>query len=355
MMAGEYAVLEPHNELLVMAVNRYVYATLQFTETNTVTLENFQMMNRPWTFAHHRLQIVSDDSRKNYVERAMEVSLIYLQEHDISIRPFSLTINSELDDEQSGRKYGLGSSAAVTTAAISVILQAFAPTLATKEVIFKLAAITHINIQGNGSGADIAASTYGGVLAYKSFQAHWLVKAYANSNSLTTLLNRQWDYLQIEPLTFPSAQLKLCVGWTGKPASTGKLVDKILRLKQTNKKAYDNFLTESKLAVTHIKTAIQTNDTDLFFQGIEQNRQTLATLGRLSTATIETDRLFDLAEHARQVGGVGKLSGAGGGDCGIAFVLTIEQAKKLQEKWQQGNIQPLHLMIEEKGITFDKK
>src|SRR5690625_7706145 len=97
----------------------------------------------------------------------MEIALTFLQENNVSWHPFSLSIKSELDDEQSGRKYGLGSSAAVTTAAISVILQAFAPTLATKEVIFKLAAITHINIQGSGSGADIAASTYGGVLAYK--------------------------------------------------------------------------------------------------------------------------------------------------------------------------------------------
>lgn len=351
MMAGEYAVLEPHNELLVMAVDRYVYATLQFTKECSVTLENFHLTNIPWTFSNSRLKIATDDTRKNYVEHAMEIALTFLQENNVSWHPFSLSIKSELDDEQSGRKYGLGSSAAVVTAAISIILKKFAPQLATEEAIFKLAAITHINIQGNGSGADIAASTYGGVLAYKSFQANWLKEAFAKSNTLTKLLNSNWDYLHIEPLAFPTELLKLCVGWTGNPASTGKLVDKILQLKETNKAAYDSFLTNSKRAVKQIKEAIQKKDVQCFYEGIEKNRKTLATLGHLSTAQIETERLKELATCAIDVGGVGKLSGAGGGDCGIAFVQSDEQVKKLREKWHQLDIQPLNLQIESKGTT----
>jgi len=349
MMAGEYAVLEPHYELLVMAVDRYVYATLQLTKGNFVTLENFHLTNVPWVFSSERLKIATDDSRKDYVEHAMEIALTYLQENDVSWRPFSLSIKSELDEEQSGRKYGLGSSAAVVTAAISVILKKFAPELATKETIFKLAAITHINIQGNGSGADIAASTYGGVLAYKSFQANWLKEAYAKSETLTKLLSSDWKYLHIEPLSFPTHLIKLCVGWTGSPASTGKLVDKILQLKETNEKAYDSFLTNSKRAVKQIKQAIQMKDIQRFYKGIEQNRQTLAALGHLSTAPIETERLRELAKCAQEIGGVGKLSGAGGGDCGIAFVQSKEQVKMLQEKWRQLNIQPLTLQIELEG------
>src|SRR5690625_1205737 len=144
MLAGEYAVLEPNYELIVLAVNRFVYVTLKLADTNTVTLENYHLTNVPWTFTGQELHISSDDSRKEYVEYAMEIALTYLQENNITWQPFSLSIKSELDDDLSGRKYGLGSSAAITTAVISIILEKFAPSLAAKETIFKLAAITHI-------------------------------------------------------------------------------------------------------------------------------------------------------------------------------------------------------------------
>lgn len=357
MMAGEYAVLEPNYEMIVMAVNRYVYATIELTNSNSVTLENFHLTNIPWLFSNRKLRIATEDPRKRFVEYAMEVALTYLYENDRIIQPFSLTIKSELDDVQSGRKYGLGSSAAVATAAISVILKKFAPELATKETIFKLAAITHINIQGNGSGADIAASTYGGVIAYKSFQADWLKETFTSSKTLSELVMRDWTFLQIEPLSFPMNLFKLCVGWTGNPASTGNLVDKILRLKKSNIVAYESFLKESERAVKQIKQAIKTKDVRRFYESIEKNRQALATLGDLSTASIETQRLKDLAIIAQDVGGAGKLSGAGGGDCGIAFVQTEKQAKTLRENWQKLNIQPLPLQIELVGIStiFEKE
>src|SRR5690625_2890220 len=95
MMAGEYAVLEPHYELLVMAVDRYVYATLQLTKGNFVTLENFHLTNVPWVFSSERLKIATDDSRKDYVEHAMEIALTYLQENDVSWRSEERRVGKE--------------------------------------------------------------------------------------------------------------------------------------------------------------------------------------------------------------------------------------------------------------------
>lgn len=352
MLAGEYAVLEPNYELIVLAVDRFVYGSLTLADANTVSLENYQLMNIPWSFAEDNLQIATDDSRKVYVECAMEIALTYLRENNITWQPFSLAIRSELDDEKSGRKYGLGSSAAVTVTVISVILEKFAPSLATKEIIFKLAAITHIIIQGNGSGADIAASTYGGVLAYKSFQAEWLKKMYEKSPNLTELVESEWKYLHIEPLEFPINLIKFAVGWTGQPASTGQLVAKILQLKETNPKAFSTFLRDSAVAVEKIKEAIITKNKRMFFQSIDDNHQALATLGKISGAPIETQGLRDLANLTKQVGGAGKLSGAGGGDCGLAFASTNEQITRIKEKWRQANIAPLSLQIHLQGVNF---
>src|SRR5699024_10821121 len=87
------------------------------------------------------------------------------------------------------------------------------------EVVFKLASIAHVRIQGNGSGADIAASTYGGVLEYASFQADWLLQQLEQTMHISDLVEKQWTFLSIHAATFPS-EVDVSVGWTGEPAST---------------------------------------------------------------------------------------------------------------------------------------
>ena len=49
MVAGEYAVLEPHQPLIVMAVRRYVYVTIEKSKTNELHLTDFDLMNISWT------------------------------------------------------------------------------------------------------------------------------------------------------------------------------------------------------------------------------------------------------------------------------------------------------------------
>src|SRR5699024_12131831 len=46
-------------------------------------------------------------------------------EKKVNTTPFSITVRSELDDEETGAKYGLGSSAAVVTSVITAVLEKF--------------------------------------------------------------------------------------------------------------------------------------------------------------------------------------------------------------------------------------
>ena len=85
---------------------------------------------------------------------------------------YHLKIDSELDSPD-GKKYGLGSSAAVTVATIKALSEFYELNLS-KEHLFKLASIAHLNVQGNGSLGDIAASVYGGWIAYHSFDKECL-------------------------------------------------------------------------------------------------------------------------------------------------------------------------------------
>jgi len=239
------------------------------------------------------------------------------------------------------------------TSIIMAVLERFLQYRPSPRLIFKLAAIAHVKTQGSGSGADIAASTYGGLLYYTSFQASWLMKEMKNTDAILPLIQKKWRYLTIEPLTFPE-NIATYIGWTGKPASTRSLVREISKLKTNNRRAYNHFLTESKQAVATILTGIKRGDFATFCQGIKRNRQALKTLGVVANVPIETDKLAKLSDVAEQLSGAGKLSGAGGGDCGLAFLPNNSDSKVLYQMWKRYDIQPLSLAMEQTGTVVEK-
>ncbi|MEC5425818.1 phosphomevalonate kinase [Virgibacillus sp. C22-A2] len=339
MVAGEFAVLQPHHSLVVMAVNRFVYASLKPSEENRITLQDFKLNNLVWEYKNNRVQIHSGDERVRFVEEAMTIALTYLKENTISPDRFMLTIKSELDDI-SGIKYGLGSSAAVVTSVITVILKKYLTHPPTAQLIFKLAAISHVNVQGNGSGADVAASSHGGFLKYSSFQAEWLLESYENNTTLTELLEKEWVYFSLKQIKLPE-NIHVCIGWTGKPASTAKLVNEILKLKIDNPVQFSQFLEDSEEAVGSFLRGMEEADTQTLLGGVKQNRNALRTVGNNANVEIETPLLGRLCDLAEQYGGAGKPSGAGGGDCGIAFMPSREKADALMLAWEQAGIKPL--------------
>lgn len=347
MVAGEFSVLVPSQNLIVMAVDRFVYAVIEDSEENLLTLENFDLQNLHWNDQGKEIHIDSTDQRINFVEQAMSVACNYLREQSVPLVPFALKIDSELDD-QSGIKYGLGSSAAVVTAVITAILNKHLTHSPSAKLIFKLAAISHVKTQGNGSGADIAASAYGGILHYSSFQAEWLLNELKRTTTLTELVEKDWKYLTIKQIEFPQS-LSVCVGWTGQPASTAKLVDEVLDLKESNLQQFRQFLIDSELAVAKILKGIKEKSISTLLEGVKENRNCLAVVGEDAEVEIETALLAKLADLAEEFGGAGKLSGAGGGDCGIAFMRTIEEMRQLQVAWKSSGIRPLAIQPYSKG------
>lgn len=354
MVAGEYAVLEENYKSIVMAVDRYVYATIQSSDTNEVFLTDFNLNQLKWHYENKKVNIETIDPRTTFVQEAMGVALLYLEEKDIQPTSFTLTIRSELDDYESGLKYGLGSSAAVVTATISAILTMFLQTKPSKEVIFKLSSIVHVSVQGSGSGADIAASTYGGMIQYISFQANWLLQQLRIMNSITYLVDQPWPFLTIKKLMLPT-KLQLCVGWTGSPASTVSLVKKINEMKRKDDYFYNSFLEASTTAVSEIIDAMKTDNKERFLKGIKYNRKALAQLGKDTNVPIETPLLALLSDLATKWHGQGKLSGAGGGDCGIAFLPQKINKNDFYMIWEQKGIQVLDVNIAQEGTEVSSQ
>src|SRR5699024_10837953 len=96
----------------------------------------------------------------------------------------------------------------------------------TDMLVFKIASIAHVITQGNGSGADIAAASFHGVLKYISFHAEWMLREWEETSSVTDLVRKTWDYMTLVRVDFHS-DLQVIVGWTGTAATTKHVVAKI--------------------------------------------------------------------------------------------------------------------------------
>lgn len=150
MLLGEYAVLYG-NQALVCAVDRRI----------TVSLSPHQS---------HQINICSDqhgehttDLQQLKVESPFQFVLAVLN-HFRAQLPSGCHINiaSNFSD-----KLGLGSSAAVTVATVMAVHAWLKKPFVAKVVLQQSRQIVR-TVQGTGSGADVAASVYGGVVLYRA-------------------------------------------------------------------------------------------------------------------------------------------------------------------------------------------
>ena len=86
-----------------------------------------------------------------------------------------------------------------------------------------------------------------GWIAFSTFDHDWVNQKVA-TETLTDLLAMDWPELMIFPLKVPK-QLRLLIGWTGSPASTSDLVDRVHQSKEEKQAAYEQFLMKSRLCV----------------------------------------------------------------------------------------------------------
>ncbi len=167
-----------------------------------------------------------------------------------------------------------------------------------------------------GSFGDLAASSFGGLIAYHSLDRSWLLGKMAELSSLD-LVESNWQGLSISPIQLPEG-LDLLVGWTGRRL---RQIDWFPRwkAKKSGRKEHihSQFLADSKTCVEQLIAACQTGNRTVARQAISQNRKLLQDFARGMGLVIETPQLSQLCDLAQTYGAVAKSSGAGGGDCGI--------------------------------------
>lgn len=353
MVAGEYAVLEQNQKAVVIAVNRYVTAYINSCNQNMLSLPQLGVENVKWWIINEEVKFSEFNEKLSFVQNSIAVTAQYLQEKAIKLKPFNLEVLSELDDPLTGKKYGLGSSAAVVVSVVSAMLYIhdYRAEL-DRDKIFKLSAIAHVKTQGSGSGADIAAAVYGGWLEYCSFSANWILKELERGSKVIEMLKKPWSNLSIVTLE-PPASLQMAVGWTKEAEATDSMIQKVYKFREDNRITYNDFLRSSSIAVEQLIKSFKTNESIEAIKALSQNRKVLQKLGEDSGLLIETEKLKNLCSIAENFGSA-KSSGAGGGDCGLAFLKDASRKQELYEAWEDADISPLDLCVSEKGITVIK-
>jgi mevalonate kinase len=226
-------------------------------------------------------------------------------------------------------KLGLGSSAAVAAAGVGAMLEAAGCDIQyTRGLAFALADSAHRAAQGGrGSGADVAAAVYGGVVSYA----------------------RRDGTADVQPLALPGA-VQLLVFSTGTPSST---VDHVRALEAYTARdpaaSAERLGTIGALASDFIAACANDDARAVVDKAARANAE-LAALGRDIGLPIVTPILAEAARLAEELGGAAKPSGAGGGDVGVAFLTDREAAETFRQRAPHLGVEILSIRTGASGL-----
>jgi len=193
------------------------------------------------------------------------------------------------------RKLGLGSSAAILAASLAAARgDRFADEAALREAIFPQALVAHRKAQGGGSGVDVAASVYGGVLR--------VVLAAGGA-------------LEVSPAPLPAGTV-VEVYASPVSASTRDLLGRVRALGERDPARHRACL---DAAGEGARRAAAAGSIAALVSAVRAQTDALGALGEASGAPIVTPEVAALRAPAEALGGTFAPSGAGGGD--IAFFL----------------------------------
>ena len=203
--------------------------------------------------------------------------------------PVHITIDTcALFDRESGQKLGLGSSAAATAA----LTRAMCGPGADRVDVWNRARRAHAAMQG-GSGVDIAASCFGGLLCFQQ-------------DSDTPPARLEWP-----------ASLACQVFFSGVPASTRNAISSA----GTPDASWDALTT----AAADAASAWQVGDPAGILASLYNYCRQLRDFDQMMATQIFSAGHAELCAEGEKLDVVYKPSGAGGGDCGIALATDVAQ------------------------------
>lgn len=239
---------------------------------------------------------------------------------DLFLARFPKDKRFKLLTSEVGFNFGLGSSSAVIVATIAVLAAFFEISLSKKE-LFDLAYTVVLEIQGKGSGFDVAAAVYGGTLYYTI----------------------GGEILEVLPLK----HLPLVIGYSGVKADTVTLMNQVAEKFTAYPEKKDQLMEEIGKLVIEAKERMLEAGWERVGKLMDFNQEYLRDLG------VSTEKLEDMILAAKKAGAYGaKLSGAGGGDCMIALV-SEERRKNVASAIESVGGQVIDVSVNTEGVKIE--
>ena len=295
---GEFAIMEKNSISVVSAVNAYMHFDIQDHYQFEINSSHGSLIGD---------EIFTEETVMPHIYHSIQVLKDF-----ISLKPFKMDIRSFLEKDHI--KYGFGSSGVVIVGTLNTILR-FHKMELQREVLFKLAVLVQKRMNQFSSGGDLASAIFGGVIEYHSYDREWLK---TQEGSLTDLITSNWPGLKIIPLEF-SKHYHLEIGWTGLPHKTETSLDAVHQYKES--KEYISWVRDANLISQAFIDGIRNNEVNISNQAIRDYRQHMLLLETITGIVIETKTLNTLIES---VPFPAKVSGSGGGDCGIVLKPKME-------------------------------
>jgi phosphomevalonate kinase len=234
-----------------------------------------------------------------------------------------------LRDEATNRKLGLGSSAAILVASLAALELGAEPLLSDAALarrVFDAALCAHRIAQGGGSGIDVAASAFGGILRFQ--------------------LPTEGGVLPITaPIELPKP-LAIRVWASSSAASTSVMLAGVAALRKARPTEYRSVIDELSGAAD---ATVQAKTAAAYVAACRRQLTMLAELGRLAQVPIVTPEVAELDRAAQAAGSAVLPSGAGGGD--IVLIVGEEPPNAdLEGSARRLGLVPLNLALGARGV-----
>lgn len=398
MICGEWSVLQcnsPEYSCVVVPVNKYLTCTICAVSKEEDALLDCPDMKFPpiplaWndiSFCLEQSQCSGDLPRSSaLVLSAIRTASRYVHAKLNLSSPLpliSITVRSDISTSSPGTglssssveksdarlsesKPGLGSSSAVVVAVVSCFLKHFLSDKESPLVIYKLSAIAQILSPDhkNGSAFDIAAASFCVPIFYRRFIPEWLSSTLdsikEDKKSFIDLVDGgiQWPRLSIDPIPWSHDSCELLVCFSRKSVSSAVFITKVRSVLAEGGEKSEKYLGIMKEIGT-----ISEKVRDAFREGrpedvpplLRRNRTLLCEAQDVIGVEFESPELAAISDSAEKVAEemgkevyVGaKFSGSGGGDNGIAVVVSKDPelkricCERIIAKWKSLGFLPL--------------
>jgi phosphomevalonate kinase len=305
-LAGEYVVLRGA-PALVAAVDRYASVRLEDPDAPLAIVSLAEGVD------------VRASQLPAGVSPGGDVGAVLVAARTVGVETGRLVVDTRafLEGDQ---KLGLGRSAAAIVAATAVLLAVRGERA--RAAVRAAALDAHTRFQGGyGSGGDVAAAVGGGVVEVR----------------------RADGDLMVAPSLLPHG-LELVVAWSGTSAHTLPLIARFAQAGTCPS------LSELGTTAEAAADAAMRDDAEDFCVAVARAGVLLEVVGRDLDLPIVTPELGRLMHLAQKLGIAAKPSGAGAGDCAIAFARSPAEGEALRAAWRAAGFVLLPLEIAREGV-----